>query len=153
VVIVTAPQKGGPLKGFLLSSLLSLFSRVTFTSGIIANGLNRGSIGAEAYCKCRKGGTMKTDDELQKNVLDELRWEPSVNAAEIGVSVKEGVVTLTGFVDSFAEKLAAERAAKRVYGVKALANDIEVRPPIREPGEGLPCKSFNPKRKTTCQVI
>lgn len=72
---------------------------------------------------------MKTDDELQKSVLDELRWEPSVNAAGIGVSVKQGVVTLTGFVDSFAEKMAAEHAAKRVYGVKALANDIDVRLP------------------------
>lgn len=72
---------------------------------------------------------MKTDIQLQRDVLNELQWEPSVNAAEIGVSVKEGVVTLTGFVDSFAEKMTAERAAKRVYGVKALANEIEVRLP------------------------
>lgn len=72
---------------------------------------------------------MVTDKELQRDVLDELAWEPSVNAASIGVAVKEGIVTLTGSVPSYAEKLAAEDAAKRVYGVKAVVNDLEVKLP------------------------
>jgi osmotically-inducible protein OsmY len=93
--------------------------------------LNKQSSIAEGYCGqfAKEKVGMKTDIQLQRDVLNELQWEPSVNAAEIGVSVKEGVVTLTGFVDSFAEKMTAERAAKRVYGVKALANEIEVRLP------------------------
>ncbi len=70
-----------------------------------------------------------SDLDIQRDVLDELRWEPSVNAAEIGVSVKDGVVTLTGHVSTYVEKYAAERAAKRVHGVKAVANEIEVRLP------------------------
>ena len=68
-----------------------------------------------------------SDLELQKDVLDELEFEPSVNAAHIGVTANKGVVTLTGFVRSYAEKLAAERAARRVKGVKAIAEEIEVR--------------------------
>jgi osmotically-inducible protein OsmY len=72
---------------------------------------------------------MKTDSDLQRDVLDELKWEPSVDAAHIGVSVKDGVVTLSGHVPSYAEKYAAERAAKRVYGVKAIANELEVKLP------------------------
>jgi len=70
-----------------------------------------------------------SDSELQREVLNELRWEPSVDAAHIGVSVKDGVVTLSGYVSSYAEKYAAERAAKRVHGVKAIANELEVRLP------------------------
>jgi osmotically-inducible protein OsmY len=66
---------------------------------------------------------------LQSSVLEELKWEPSVNAAHIGVSVKDGVVVLSGHVPSYAEKYAAERAAKRVYGVKAVANELEVKLP------------------------
>ena len=72
---------------------------------------------------------MKTDRELQLDVLDELRWEPGVNATDIGATVKGGVVTLEGTVDSFAEKWAAERAVKRLPGVKALAVEIEVKLP------------------------
>ncbi len=72
---------------------------------------------------------MKTDSELQRDVLDELKWEPSINAAHIGVSVKDGIVTLSGHVSSYWERYAAERAAKRVYGVKAIANEIEVKLP------------------------
>ena len=72
---------------------------------------------------------MKTDSELQRDVLDELKWEPSVNAAHIGVSVKDGIVTLSGHVTSYAEKYVAERAAKRVYGVRAVANEIDVKLP------------------------
>ncbi|MGZ3393667.1 MAG: BON domain-containing protein [Isosphaeraceae bacterium] len=70
-----------------------------------------------------------TDSELQRDVLDELRWEPTVDEAHIGVSVKNGVVTLTGYVPSYAEKFGAERAAKRVHGVKAVANELEVKLP------------------------
>jgi len=70
---------------------------------------------------------MKKDTELRRDLLDELEWEPSVDAAEIGVTVRDGVVTLTGAVKSYAEKMAAERVTKRVVGVKAIANDIEVR--------------------------
>jgi osmotically-inducible protein OsmY len=72
---------------------------------------------------------MKSDRELQLDVLDELRWEPGVNATDIGATVKNGVVTLEGTVDSFAEKWAAERAVKRLPGVKALAIEIQVKLP------------------------
>ena len=72
---------------------------------------------------------MKSDTELQKNVLDELRWEPGVKATDVGATVNDGVVTLGGTVDSFAEKWAAERAVKRLPGVKALAVEIEVKLP------------------------
>jgi osmotically-inducible protein OsmY len=71
--------------------------------------------------------TTITDSELQRDVLNELKWEPSVDAAHIGVSVKNGVVTLAGHVTSYAEKWAAEEAAKRVYGVRAVANEIDVK--------------------------
>jgi osmotically-inducible protein OsmY len=71
---------------------------------------------------------MKRDLELQRNVLDELKWEPGVNASDIGVTVKDGIVTLTGIVKSFAEKWATERAAKRVFGVNALAIEVKVNP-------------------------
>lgn len=70
---------------------------------------------------------MKTDLQLQQDVMDELTFEPSVDAADIGVSVTDGVVTLNGFVKSYAEKLAAETAARRVAGVNAIAEEIKVR--------------------------
>ena len=69
---------------------------------------------------------MKTDSNLQSDVLEELKWWPNVNAAHIGVAAKNGVVTLTGQVAHYAEKAAAEEAAKGVYGVKGTANDIMV---------------------------
>jgi VCBS repeat-containing protein len=72
---------------------------------------------------------MKSDSQLQLDVLDELKWEPSIDANEIGVAVHDGIVTLTGYVPSYAEKLAAERAAARVSGVKAIAEEIEVKLP------------------------
>ena len=72
---------------------------------------------------------MASDFELQRDVLDELEFEPSVNAAHIGVTANKGVVTLSGFVRSYAEKLAAECAARRVKGVRAIAEEIEVRLP------------------------
>ncbi|HLE57826.1 MAG TPA: BON domain-containing protein, partial [Rhodothermia bacterium] len=59
---------------------------------------------------------MKSDNQLQKDVLDELKWEPTVSEKEIGVSVKDGVVTLSGYVQSFAQKRAAEHAVARVAG-------------------------------------
>jgi osmotically-inducible protein OsmY len=70
---------------------------------------------------------MKNDADLQLRVIDELRWEMNaVNATEIGVAVKDGVVTLSGYVHCFPEKWAAERAVKRVLGVKAVAEEIKV---------------------------
>jgi osmotically-inducible protein OsmY len=72
---------------------------------------------------------MKTDLEIQKDVLDELKWEPFLSASEIGVTVKNGIVTLSGSVDSYLKKTGAEKAAKRVSGVKAVAEDITVRYP------------------------
>jgi osmotically-inducible protein OsmY len=69
----------------------------------------------------------RTDTQIQADLLAELKWEPRVTPNEIGVAVKDGVVTLTGWVDSYGKKWAAEDAAHRVRGVKAVANDIEVR--------------------------
>jgi len=73
---------------------------------------------------------MTTDSQLQQAVLDELSWEPSVTAGHIGVSAKGGVVGLSGHVGSFAEKFAAEMATRRVKGVKAVAEEIEVKLPF-----------------------
>ena len=72
---------------------------------------------------------MITDHQLRQDVLDELDFEPSVNAVHIGVGAHGGVITLTGFVSSYGEKLAAERAARRIKGVKAIAEEIEIRLP------------------------
>ena len=73
---------------------------------------------------------MESDSDVQRSVQDELKWEPGVSdAAKIGVAVKKGVVTLTGFVSSYAEKWAAERASKRVSGVNALAVELQVQLP------------------------
>lgn len=69
---------------------------------------------------------MLSDTTLQKNVIEEMVWEPALNATEIGVAAKDGVVTLTGKVHTYAQKYAAEKAAHHVAGVKALANDLEV---------------------------
>jgi osmotically-inducible protein OsmY len=71
---------------------------------------------------------MDSSKELQRRVLDELDWEPSIDAAHVGVTVNDGVVTLTGSVSTYAEKMTAEQATKRLVGVKAVANDLEVRP-------------------------
>jgi osmotically-inducible protein OsmY len=72
---------------------------------------------------------MISDHQLQEDVLDELDFEPAVNAAHIGVSAHAGVVTLSGYVSSYGEKLSAERAARRVKGVRAIAEEIEIRLP------------------------
>jgi len=71
---------------------------------------------------------MKTDAQLKKDVIEELRWEPSVTATDINVAAHDGVVTLSGTVPHYAEKLAAERATQRVEGVKAIAEEMEVHP-------------------------
>jgi len=71
----------------------------------------------------------RTDEEIQRDVLNELKFDPRVQPNEIGVAVKDGVVTLAGWVDSYAKKWAAEEAAHRVRGVRAVANDLEVRLP------------------------
>ncbi len=70
---------------------------------------------------------MKTDSQIQLDVMAELKWEPSVHATQIGVEVKDGVVTLAGHVGTYAEKWGAEQAAQRVAGVKALAVEIEIK--------------------------
>jgi osmotically-inducible protein OsmY len=72
---------------------------------------------------------VRSDEDIQRDVLAELKWEPRVAPNEIGVVVKNGIVALTGWVDSYLKKWAAEEAAHRVRGVKAVANDIEVRLP------------------------
>lgn len=72
---------------------------------------------------------MKSELDLKMDVLAELKWEPSVNAAHIGVEVNGGIVTLNGHVDSYAEKWDAERAAHRVYGVEALVINLDVKLP------------------------
>ena len=72
---------------------------------------------------------IKSDRDIQHDVLEELKYEPRVQPNEIGVSVKDGVVTLSGWVDSYLKKWEAEQAALRVYGAKAVANEIEVKLP------------------------
>jgi osmotically-inducible protein OsmY len=73
---------------------------------------------------------MKSDSEIERDVRDELQWDPELNAEDIAISVKNGVVTLAGFTPSYTDRLEAEAAAKRVTGVLGVANDIEVRLPV-----------------------
>ena len=82
---------------------------------------------------------MKTDARLQKDVMDEIRWEPSTHAAQIGVTATGGVVTLTGTVASFAEKWAVEQATQRVQGVQGIAEEIAV-------------QIFGPHAKTDAEI-
>jgi len=70
---------------------------------------------------------MKSNEVLQKDVQDAIKWEPLLNAAEIGVTVKDGMVTLTGVVDTYEKKEEAEKAAKRVSGVKAVIEEIQLK--------------------------
>jgi hypothetical protein len=70
---------------------------------------------------------MRPDSDIERDVKDELQWRPDLDATDIAVSVKNGVVTLTGFVHSYVDKYEAEAATKRVAGVVGMANDIEVR--------------------------
>ena len=75
------------------------------------------------------GLAMRLDKDLQADVMQELKWEPSVDAASIGVAANEGAITLTGHVKSYAEKVAADKAAKRVYGVRAVADELVIELP------------------------
>ncbi|HKX30818.1 MAG TPA: BON domain-containing protein [Blastocatellia bacterium] len=70
---------------------------------------------------------LRSDDEIRDSVLLELKWDPKITSPDIGVAVRDGVVTLSGFVSSYWEKDAAEKAAKRVYGVKGMANDLQIK--------------------------
>lgn len=72
---------------------------------------------------------MKSDTEIERDVRDELKWNPDLEADDVAVSVKDGVVALAGFTHSYPDRLETESAAKRVAGVRAIANDIEVRLP------------------------
>jgi osmotically-inducible protein OsmY len=72
---------------------------------------------------------VRTDDQIQRDVFNELKWDAQLQPNEIGVIVKDGVVTLAGWVDSYVKRWTAEQAAQRVRGVKAVANDIQVRVP------------------------
>jgi osmotically-inducible protein OsmY len=86
--------------------------------------------GNDAKQACTKGELMKTDAEIRDDVINELKWDPQITDPEtIKVAVQDGAVTLTGHIPSYAEKLAAARATERVYGVKAVANELEVRLP------------------------
>jgi osmotically-inducible protein OsmY len=73
-----------------------------------------------------------TDSNIQKDIADELKWEPSLRDDDVAVGVRDGIVTLGGFVDSYADKSKAERAAARVKGVKAVANELEVKLPTAQ---------------------
>ena len=70
----------------------------------------------------------RSDDLIREDVLFELKWDPKITSNDVAVAIKDGVVTLSGFVSSYWEKDSAEKAVKRVYGVKGVANDIEVKP-------------------------
>jgi osmotically-inducible protein OsmY len=73
---------------------------------------------------------MRSDEDIKRDVEQELRWDPDIDPTDIAVAVKDGVVTLTGFVRSYAQKWEAEQAVKRVAGVRGVANDLEVRLPV-----------------------
>lgn len=105
---------------------------------------------------------MKTNAELQRDVQNAIKWEPSLHAAEIGVTVKDGIVSLTGVVDSYGKKTEAEHATKRVIGVKAVVEKIEVKFPsswqktdeqiANEVVIALDANWSVPKNKVTIQV-
>jgi osmotically-inducible protein OsmY len=76
-----------------------------------------------------QGAAMRTDSDILKDVIAELKWEPGLRDDDIASGVRDGIVTLAGFVDSYADKWRAERVATRVKGVRAVANDLEVRLP------------------------
>jgi osmotically-inducible protein OsmY len=88
---------------------------------------------------------MKSDKELQHDIMEDLRWDPSIDASKIGVAVSSGVLTLTGGVPSYFQKQTAERIAKRVAGVRAVANDIEVQLPsaVQKTDGGIATTALN----------
>src|SRR5688572_16675282 len=73
----------------------------------------------------------EADRLLRDSVMQQLEWDPEISSQDISVSAKDGAITLTGFVHNYLERIAAERIAKSVYGVKAIANDIETKPMTR----------------------
>ncbi len=89
--------------------------------------------------------SMKSDKDLQHDVMEDLRWDPSIDASKIGVAASDGVVTLTGAVPSYFQKQAAERISKRVVGVRAVANDIEVQLPsaVEKSDAGIAITALN----------
>src|SRR5258707_1810196 len=95
---------------------------------VIGDSIGRNRKSANPLCTDEEPA-MKSDSEIERDVRDELRWDPDLNADDIAVSVKDGVVTLAGFAHSYADKFEAEAAAKRVAGVLAVANDNDVRLP------------------------
>jgi osmotically-inducible protein OsmY len=81
------------------------------------------------------------ETDLRERVERQLDWEPAVTSTNIGVAVRDEVVTLTGYVENYAEKMAAERVAKRTYGVKAVANDIQVKPLLKTTDSEIAAKA------------
>jgi hypothetical protein len=97
--------------------------------------------------------SMKSDKDLQHDVMEDLRWDPSIDASKMGVAASDGVVTLTGAVPSYFQKQAAERIAKRVAGVRAVANDIDVQLPsaVEKTDAGIATTSLNALKACTSQ--
>jgi osmotically-inducible protein OsmY len=87
------------------------------------------NVGAENQFLSRKETAMNSDNEIQSDVIEELQVDPSIDHTQIGVAVKNGIVSLTGFVPNYSQKWETEKAAKRVYGVKGIADDLYVHPP------------------------
>jgi osmotically-inducible protein OsmY len=81
-----------------------------------------------AIAEMQKSTTVRTDDQIRSDVVFELKWDPKISSSDIAVTAKDGVVTLSGYANSYWEKDAAEESAKRVFGVRGVANDIEVKP-------------------------
>lgn len=94
---------------------------------------------------------MKNDKQLQQDIIDDLRWDPSIDASKIGVAVTNGVVTLTGSVPSYFQKQNTERVVKRVAGVRAVANDIEVQLPsaVEKTDAGVATAALNALKWST----
>jgi len=92
-----------------------------------ARRMSRRQVQMPLVSRLPKRNSMKTDAELKKDVTAELEWDPSINASLVGVSVKDGVVTLSGHLDTFGEKHAVEKAVQRVHGVRAIAMELDVK--------------------------
>jgi len=80
---------------------------------------------------------MSADEDLKRDVENELKWDPDIDASDIGVAVKDGAVTLSGFARSFRQRRKAEEDATRVRGVRGVANDVEVRLPVEADGNNV----------------
>ena len=90
-----------------------------------------------------KAKTSFADTDLRERVERQLDWEPSVTSTNIGVTAHEGVVTLTGYVDNYAEKMAAERVTQQTYGVKGIANDVQVKPLMKVTDSEIAAKAVS----------